>query len=303
MTLGAPGFEQGTSRHDYLRCLNDTAIYAASRGSPLFLPGHISFLMAYVRAWRGVEPGLDNDKVLMEAFFGRAPRWARLLILRLHQAQWIPGWFRQLLLLTPVAISLLGQFIWSGVISAKDILGNGIRSVPPLVTAVVVVFVTSDAWRILGTGFTPRFFLLVSGFLLASLLFLVRNDWWADVVAGEDEAKSLLNGIKRWHTDSLERLMNWGAKPVPMKRPCALRAVYAYLAYLALLAFALITVALFVSVILIIVGLILISANETRKLAGSVYTYQSFPDGVAATKQLFSLSLSLGAFAAFFLVD
>jgi len=279
-------------------------MYAASRGSPLFLPGHISFLMGYVDAWRGVEPELDSHKVLMEALFRRAPRWARLLILRLYRAESIPGWFRQLLLLTLVAINLLGQFVWSGVISAKDIIGNGIRSVPPLVTAVVVVFVTSDAWRILGTGFTPRFFILVSGFLLASLFFLARSDWWEEdvVVADEGEADSLLDGIKRCNKDSLKRLRDWGAKPVPMRRPCALLGVYAYLAYLALLAFALIAVALFVSVILIIVGLILINANETRNLAGSVYTYQSFSDGIVATKQLFSLSLSLGAFAAFFLV-
>jgi hypothetical protein len=121
-------------------------------------------------------------------------------------------------------------------------------------------------------------------------------------VADEDEAESLLKGIKRWNKNSLEKLMDWGAEPVPMKRPCALLGVYAYLAYLALLAFALIAVALFVSVILIIVGLILINANETKNLAGSVYTYQSFSGGIAATKQLFSISLSLGAFAAFFLV-
>jgi hypothetical protein len=60
-------------------------------------------------------------------------------------------------------------------------------------------------------------------------------------------------------------------------------------------------VALFVSISLIIVGLILINAKETQNLAGSVYIYQSFP-GVVITRQLLSLSFSLGAFAAFFLV-
>ena len=86
-----------------------------------------------------------------------------------------------------------------------------------------------------------------------------------------------------------------------MERPRGLRGVYAYLAYLALVAFSLIAAALFVSAILIAVGLILINANETKSLAGSAYIYQSFP-GITVTKQLLSLSFSLGAFAAFFLV-
>ena len=86
-----------------------------------------------------------------------------------------------------------------------------------------------------------------------------------------------------------------------MERPCGFRKVYAYLTYLALIAFALIATALFVSVILTIVGLILINANEAKNLAGSVDIYYPFP-GIMITKQLLSLSLSLGAFAAFFLV-
>ena len=39
-------------------------------------------------------------------------------------------------------------------------LSKSIRTVRPLITAVVVVFVTSDAWRMLGAGFTSRFFCL-----------------------------------------------------------------------------------------------------------------------------------------------
>ena len=86
-----------------------------------------------------------------------------------------------------------------------------------------------------------------------------------------------------------------------MDRPRRLRGFDAYLTYLALIAFALIAVALFVSIILMIIGLILINSNETKNLAGSVYIYHPFP-GIMVSKQLLSLSLSLGAFAAFFLV-
>jgi hypothetical protein len=307
MTPVASDHEQMRRRRDFLFGLNNTAMYAATRGSPLFLPGHISFLMAYVHGWLRVQPGPDyeKEKAVMEALFRHSPKPAKHLILRLLKARWIPEKAKRLLLLTPLltplAVTLPWQFIWSGAKSAWDILGKGIRSVPPLVTAVVVVFVTSDAWRILGTGFTPRFFLLVSAFLLTSLLFLVRRDWWADVDAAEVEVAPLLEGIKHWNRDSFDDFMRRGAAPVPMQRPCGLRKVYAYLTYLTLIAFALIATALFVSIILTIVGMILINANEAKNLAGSVDIYHSFP-GIMVTKQLLSLSLSLGAFAAFFLV-
>lgn len=290
------------SRSDYLFGMNDIAMYAASRGSPLFLPSHVAFLVAYVREWLRLEPGPDNEKAVIGALFQRAPRWTRHLGLRLHQAQWIPRKARLPLLLTPLfiplAVTLPCQLVWSAANSAWDILKKGARSVPPLVTAVVVVFVTSDAWRILGTGFTVRFFLLVCAFLSTSLLFLIREDWWTDVSADEDEATSLLHGV---NLRTLHEFTRRGAKPVPMERPRGVRGAYAYLAYLTLVAFSLIAAAFFVSAILIIVGLILINANETRSLAGSAYIYQSFP-GVTVTKQLLSLSFSLGAFAAFFLV-
>jgi hypothetical protein len=261
--------------------------------------------MAFVDGWLSEQPGLDNDKEVMEALSRQAPRWVKYLILRLHKASWINKKAKLLLLLAPLliplAVTLPWQIIWAGVKSARDIIGRGIRSVPPLVTAVVVVFVTSDAWRILGTGFTPRFFMLVSAFLLASLLFLIRKDWWADVDVKEDEVTELLQAIKHWNKDSLRDFIRRGAKPVPVEKPSGLRAGYEYLTYLALVAFALIAAALFVSAVLIIVGLILINVNETRSLAGSVYVYHPLP-GVMVTKQLLSLSLSLGAFAAFFLV-
>ena len=306
---GAAGMSQPKpgkmSPGDYLFGMNDLAMYAASRGSPLFLTSHVAFLVAYVREWLRLEPGPDNEMAVIAALFHRAPRWVRHLGVRLHQAQWIPWKVRLPLLLTPLfiplAVILPGQLVWSAASSAWDILKKGVHSVPPLVTAVVVVFVTSDAWRILGTGFTVRFFLLVCTFLTVSVLFLIREDWWADVSADADEATSLLQGMKDWKLCTLREFTRRGAKPVPMERPRGLRGAYAYLSYVTLVAFSLIAAALFVSAILIVVGLILINANETRSLAGSAYIYQSFP-GITITKQLLSLSFSLGAFAAFFLV-
>ena len=289
------------SQNDYLSGLNDIAIYAATRGSPLFLPRHIAFLTAYMSEWKTLQPGPHSEKDAMEVFFWGAPRWAERLSSLLARAG-IHGKFRLAPFFIWLTVKLLWQFVWSSVNNAGDIVKKGIRSVPPLVTVVVVVFVTSDAWRILGTGFTLRFFMLVTALLLASLLYLIRQDWWEeDVAAAEDEVKDLVEGIKHWKRDRLDDFMARGAKAVPMKRPRGLSDAYGRLAYLALVAFSLIAVAIFVSVILIIVGLILVNKGETAKLAGSDDIYQSF-SGIVITKQLLSLSLSLGAFAAFFLV-
>jgi hypothetical protein len=248
--------------------------------------------------------------------------------------------FLYLLVFTPML------FFESVVSSAWLVLRKGIRSVPPLITAVVVVFVTSDAWRILGAGFTPRFFVLVTLFLLASMLFLTRRfkHYWeqdidvkefkgkVDVDASEDEVAVLLRGIRTSmkgakkadgrdrggteHAPGGERdgvdssqwrrfneLLKWGAKPTPLVKPTGrLCQAYVYAGYITFSAFFLIFVALFVSGTLILVGLILINAKETGILAQSADIYWTLWGNVVISRQLLSLSLSLGAFAAFFLV-
>jgi len=87
-----------------------------------------------------------------------------------------------------------------------------------------------------------------------------------------------------------------------MLRPRGLGALWVYAGYWLLTAFALIVAAVIVSSTLIVIGVILINRDQTQTLANSVYVYQTFPGGAVVTKQLLSLSFSLGAFAAFFLV-
>ena len=89
------------------------------------------------------------------------------------------------------------QLLLSSFKNSWGILRKGVRGIPPLITAVVVVFVTSDAWKILGTGFTPRFFALVIVFLAVSLIFLVQKDYWKDIGADGPDADSVLNDISR----------------------------------------------------------------------------------------------------------
>jgi hypothetical protein len=98
-------------------------------------------------------------------------------------------------------------------------------------------------------------------------------------------------------------LMHLGAEPLPLVKPAKFWArVFLYSGYVAVSAFSLIVVAMAVSASLILVGLILISAKETKNLAQSVHIYLKLPWHLVITRQLVSLSLCLGAFAAFFLV-
>ncbi len=316
----APG-DPPWPRGEYLSDLHKTAVYAVSRGMlPLLVP-HIRFLVKFTNAWleteKGTEKGEEGKKEGKQDRAGRAaaalmdgwPRWTRWT--RRPIANWLvsrklPNGAVLVLVLLPYIVSLAvvvpAQIGWSVLKSFWDVVRRGVRGVPPLITAVVVVFVTGDAWRILGTGFTVRFRVLVAVFLLSSLLFLVRWTCWDDIDLTEPQAKELLAGLRRTNLDRFNKLVDRGAGPAPMVRPAIPGTIWVYASYWLLCAFALVITALFVSAVLIIIGVILISTSETMTLASSVHVYQTLPGGAVITKQLLSLSFSLGAFAAFFLV-
>ena len=274
-------------------------------------------MMAYLKAWReqtGDEEAVNIASDLLETFTKDARHNPNPLLF------------------------LVTGFVHSVASSAWLALSKSIRIVPPLITAVVVVFVTSDAWRILGTGFTPRFFCLVTLFLLSSLLFLIRfKGYWekdfdvdeSDVITvsgllgklehdlrGAQEAAPIYhhptndvtgeqqhdaNDASAWK--QFNKLVDLGAKPFPLVKPANLGLrISHYCAYVAVSLFSLIVVALAVSASLILVGVILITAKETKDLAQSIYIYWTLPGHFVVTRQLVSLSLSLGAFATLFVV-
>jgi cell division protein FtsW (lipid II flippase) len=76
-------------------------------------------------------------------------------------------------------------------------------------------------------------------------------------------------------------------------------AIYLMYTLLSLIAVA---VAVAVSVCLMAVGVILVNAHETKELAHSVNVVSTVHGNFVITRQLLSLSFSLGAFATFFLV-
>jgi hypothetical protein len=293
-------------RGEYLNRLHQAAVYAVVRGAPLSLSSHMYFLVDYVEAWLRKE-GPGHEEEVAEALFGRYPRWGRVLFLRLVGSRRIPRSARRYIVLSPLWVSLIIRLPWltyySVTYSAWHVARKGVRSVPPLITAVVVVFVTGDAWRILGTGFTVRFWLLAGVFLLAGLVYLVRRDCWSDLDVTPEEAGSLLAGIGRRPSSRLAVfLCREEIEPAPVPKPSVPRLMLMYLIYLALSAFSLIVIAVFVAAALIVVGVILISAQETKNLAQSVDVLRTLPGHAVITRQLLSLAFSLGAFSAFFLV-
>jgi hypothetical protein len=291
-----------TSPDQFLLLLNQLAVYAATRGSAFFLRRHAVFLIAYVDAW--VNGRQQDPQSCTETLYLHTPAWFQRATARMLCSERVPRRARTFLTLAPLFFPLVVilpfQMIRSGTSSVLDVMRHGVRSAPPLLTAVVVVFVTGDAWRILGTGFTARFFALIGLFIVGGLFFLTRYHFWDDLRTSETEALVLLSGLKQ-RCAAASEFIKLGAQPTPVNRPVRSGAVYVRVIYLAVTVSALVTAALFVAVALILVGVTLIDARETSNLAGSVDVYLSVA-GVVFTKQLLSLSLSLGAFASFFLV-
>ena len=293
--------------HAYLSDLNKTAMCALAMGAPLGLVRHVTFLLNYINVWLDqVKGDAQEAEKAARAVFDRPPARFQRRIVRLLGSGRMPRRVLLARLFFPLVLQLAVVMPWQFAValakSAWDMLRRGVHSVPPLITAVVVVFVTSDAWRILGNGFTVRFAVVVAVFLVASVLFLVRCNCWLDIDAEHDEAARLLADIGPSLPEGFHEFTQHGIMAAPMVRPSGRHAVRIYLSYWALTAFALIITAGFVAAALVVIGVILISKNNTVLMAQSVDVYRSLPDGLVITRQLLSLSFSLGAFAAFFLV-
>lgn len=291
---------------EYLAALNETGLYAMARGAPMVVRWHIFFLKRYIGAWLRESRGTEDEvsRAVTEALFGGWPELIRGRVARrlsrtrgasLGTVFYLPVYIR-------ICLTLFRALIRSVMSSTLDLLRAGVRGIPPLITAVVVVFVTSDAWKIFGSGFTVRFCILAILLLLASCCFLVHWDPWRDLSPDGTEAVLLLGGIRHKHPMKFYEFTRCGIQGVPIVRPRGLSALWVRLRYWTIALLAVIVFAGLVSAGLILVGLILISYQETMDLAGSVHVYLRIPSGAVITRQLLSLSFSLGALAPLFLV-
>ena len=177
--------------HEYFSALNATGLYAMARGAPMVVRRHIMFLKRYIGAWLDESPGKEDkvSRAVTAALFGDWPELIKRRVAKLlSQTKGArPGRLFYLPIYIRIFLTLPGELIKSVVSSTVDLLRAGVRGVPPLIAAVVVVFVTSDAWRVFGSGFTARFFILVTVLLLASCCFLVHWDPRRDLSADGTE--------------------------------------------------------------------------------------------------------------------
>ena len=296
----------------YLAALNETGLYAMTRGGPMVVRWHITFMKRYIGAWLDKSHGQEDEvsKAVTDTLFGACPelikgriakRLSRTTGAKHGSVLYVPVYIR-ILLYTRICFTLFVELVRSVVSSTLDLLRTGVRGIPPLIAAVVVVFVTSDAWKIFGSGLTARFYTLVILLLLASCCFLVHWNPWRDLGAEEAEAVLLLAGIKQKNPMKFHEFTRRGIQIMPIARPRGLSALALRLRYWAIALFAVMVFAGLVSAGLILIGVILISYQQTTDLAGSVQVWLRIPDGAVITRQLLSLSFSLGALAPLFLV-
>jgi hypothetical protein len=299
---GEAGGQAPIPAADFLRDLHATARWVSSRSAPFFMLSHYRFLSRYLDAWVGDEPA--SADVAATIIGSRLTRLAP--VRRLLGYPSLAVWVRR-----RTAAALAALVLWTAAVSLASaaasslrVLKKGVRSVPPLITAVVVVFVTGDAWQILGAGFQPRGLVLTGVFLLASVLFLVRfGDFWDhDIAAADEECARLLRETGRPRAEMFAAFVARGAVPAPMRKVRQPGRSLIYAAYFFLSLCAVTAAAVLVALALVLVGVILIGRHETRHLAGSVHVYLHLPFGRVITSQLLSLSLVLGAFSALFLV-
>jgi hypothetical protein len=176
-----------------------------------------------------------------------------------------------------------------------------VMAIPPLLVAVVVVFVTGDAWRLLGSSYDWRYWALIGLFMLLSIAFVVRSTGSAgDARAAVKQiAKLKKKDFRLRPRHSATRLLHIGCKPDPkptardyrcIGRGLKVGGVGQVVAVGAWMAFA-----------LVLVGVILLDSSATKGLMGTApVILQSLPHKVVITRELVLVSTSLGAFASLY---
>jgi hypothetical protein len=111
--MSSDDFSPAMAPDRFLLNLNQTAVYAATRGAAFFLRRRVLFLMVYVNEWvRAQEDGTQ----VAETLFAHTPTWLRGPITRLFGSRRVHARTRTVLLLTPCWFrwSLSCRCRWSG---------------------------------------------------------------------------------------------------------------------------------------------------------------------------------------------
>lgn len=211
-----------------------------------------------------------------------------------------------------------------------------IRNVPPLFVALIVVFTTSDSWKLFGTRWLDRrFYLLVIFCAATALYFLAKtpNEYGQDLFAPASEptveamtslvVRRLKSQPKTWYrTTALttttstsdgsgsakhlpkpwQELLDHEQLPTPPALVPKSVRVNIYILYLLNLLLILVAISIMIAAALVIVGVIQLNNKMITDLMGAApHHLWTLPHtNITITRELVSVALSLGALCALF---
>ncbi|HEV2944858.1 MAG TPA: hypothetical protein VGX26_07090 [Solirubrobacteraceae bacterium] len=285
---------------DFVDLLDDTAWQIAARGAPFILVHHYRWMYGYlsriVRAGKPIRvvlkpfpgvPGLTHVRVpITMGIDGWSAPWLPFIVLLVAAAKLFSG-LREF---AGNTVSVVGH-------SLRRIAEGNIENAAPLVAALIVVFLTGDAWKIVGRTASWRLAVLTTIFLGAGTLLVMNLRKFPDDLSEftEDTQTPSYADTLGGHLARLDGLPH-GESPGTRFGGWANVVILYVLAIVSNL----IVLGLLVAAAFVLVGVLLIDANTTKELTGQTpHVIWHLPvGGLVLTRELLSLALGLGALSA-----
>jgi hypothetical protein len=280
--------------------MDATASYAARRGFPLLIVPHYLWMRRYLNAHFSANPESASVTVVLPGVFGLwSPR------VQLGPVGALAGTKTRLGLLVALQViggayetfrTLLGDMARNAARSAQTFAKQNLAATPALIATIIIVFLTADAWKILGQGFDWQFLALLGFFLLLGAIvasdYRHRRRYLA--TPRKDFRRLVSETPAKPPAERLERLPTPPGSVI-LSRPFH---VNVSLVYVGMITVNLVVVAVLVALALTVVGVVRIDAEKTKQLTGeSAHVLIGIGDQVL-TAELVSLSLTLGGLAA-----
>jgi hypothetical protein len=133
---------------EFIKCMDENARYLLTLGASFFLADYYEFMRAYIKAWK-------------DQSVGQATASSKVKHLRAR-----------------MLLAALRGISTSVYASVYNIMTRSMRTIPLLITSLVVIFLTADGWHILGNGFTSRLIILWSVFIIAKRISRSSARYW-----------------------------------------------------------------------------------------------------------------------------
>jgi hypothetical protein len=287
----------------FVGAMNATASYVLARGLLTRVYRHYRWMLAYLTAYYGSATPLELASRQHELHVPLANRLVAGAARRLLSGSLSRATILRIILPTIYLVGAVQQAVGSllpGLVvggsravweSAKLML----RNVPVALATVVIVFFTGDSWKILGEGFSWRFFGLGGFFVLTGVAALARRSDLQTATRFEDhELVELANDTPAG------ALIAAGVQPVALEQVDVATRVNIGVLYVLAVTLNMFMAGVLVAAALVAVGVIRIGSSLTKQLSGAQAHVIVHIGSVELTSQLLSLSLSLGGFAALY---